>query len=126
LQLAGVVLVGDAGIELLLLELQVALGQLIDRLVEEGRRTHGRLADRDVEDLVGVLVLEQLLEGVSDQGAGERLGGIVGGRALAVAPGEAVDEGALGNMRSRLRPCSSVSKTRSASVYWSRSAAGTK
>lgn len=95
LPFAGVVLVGDGLAEFSLLFPQVGFGELVDGFVEEGGGADGHLADGEVEDLVGVEALQALLEGVFDEAAGERLGGVVGGGFFPGAPGEAVDEPAL-------------------------------
>ena len=80
---------------LALLALQVLLGELVHRLVQERGRAHGRLADGEVENAVGRhVVRDQLPQGVLDDAAGERLRRVVARRLLPVAAGEAVDEAA--------------------------------
>ncbi len=102
LELVAVARLGDALAQLLLALGEVALGELVDGLVEEGCAAHGGLADGQGQELGGgaaraaVLVVEELAEGVLDEAAGEDLGGVVAGGLLAVASGLAVDEGARG------------------------------
>ena len=96
LQLVGVVRVGYPLPEFALPPLQIALRELVHCLVQERRRPHRRLADRQVEDAIGGHVVgDQLLEGVLDDAAGQRFGGVVAGRLLAVPSGEPVDEASL-------------------------------
>jgi len=102
--LAGFLLDGvmrDVAVEFLLLAPDVGIGQLVDRLVEEGGGPHGRLADGQPQDRVGglpvdvaLLLADQLLEGVFHQAAGQRSRGVVGGGFLARPTGQAVDEAA--------------------------------
>ena len=89
----GVLLVRNAALEFRLLALQIGLGELIDRLVQERRAAHGGLDDRELQDVVGGLVLEQFLERVFDQATRQHLRRVVAGALLPVAPGQAVDEG---------------------------------
>ena len=53
------------------------------------------LADVEVQDVVGCLVLEQFFERVLDHALGEDVGRVVGRRFLAVPPGQAIDKAAL-------------------------------
>ena len=77
---------------LALLAVEVGFGELVDGFVGERAAAERHLADGQVEDVVGFLVLEQFLEGVLDDALGQDFGRVVGGGFLAVAPGEAVDE----------------------------------
>ena len=96
LQLVGVVRVWYPLLKFPLPPLQIAFGELVHGLVQERRRPHRRLADRQVEDaLRGHVVGNQLLEGVLDDAAGQRLRGVVAGRLLAVPSGEPVNEASL-------------------------------
>ena len=76
--------------------LQVALGELVHRLVQERRRSHRGLADGEVEDALGGHVIgDQFLQRVLDDAPRQRFGGVVAGRLLPVPSGEAVDEASL-------------------------------
>ena len=89
LQLVGVLRVRDPPAELALPALQVLLGELVHRLVQERGRAHGRLADSEVEDAVGRhVVRDELAQGVLDDAAGERLRRVVARRLLPVAARE--------------------------------------
>ena len=96
LQNLCVVFVGDAGILLGLLAFQIGFGQLVDGFIQKGRATHGRLANREVQDFIGGFVFEQFLEGVFHQGFGKHLRGVIGSGLLPVATRQAVDKGAFG------------------------------
>ena len=131
LALAGVAVRVEGLAELGLLAAEVGVGELGDGLVEEGGRAHGGLADGEVQDVVGrharLVVADELLEGVLHEALREHLGRVVGRRLLAVAPGEAVDEGAL----LVLEPGAGVSSRTRSSVlpdvlYLPRSRSGTK
>ncbi len=93
LLLPGVILVGDLFAGLLLFFQEIGLGQLVDGFVQKGRAAHGGLAHGEFEHLVGALVLEQLLQGILHQAAGEDFRGVVGGRLLPVPARKTVDEG---------------------------------
>ena len=96
LQLRKALVVGNQFPALLLFALQISLGQLVDRFVQKGGAAHGRLANRQTQNLVGALALQQLLQGIPHQTLGQHFGGVVGGRALPLAPSQAVNKGALG------------------------------
>ena len=89
------VVVRDPGSRLSLLPFEKRLCQLVDRLVGESAAPERRLADRHREDVVGRPLLQQLLQRVLDDAARENLGGVVRRALLAIPPGEAVDEGPL-------------------------------
>ncbi|MFM8526058.1 MAG: hypothetical protein ACKOCM_10645, partial [Cyanobacteriota bacterium] len=89
-------LVGDTLASFLLAPLQVGLGQLVHQLVEIGGRAHRHLQQLQLQDLGGALAYQRLLERVFDLAASEHLGRVVAGALLPVAPGQAVDEAALG------------------------------
>jgi len=100
LELLEISVMGNAFPELLLAFLEVALGDLVDRLVQEGRAPHGRLTEGDLEEILGFLdprmalfVLEKFLQGILHQTAREHFGGVVGSRLLPVPTGHPVDEG---------------------------------
>ena len=97
LQLVGVVGVRDTLPKLTLAPVQVLLRELVDGFVEEGRRTHRRLTDGEVQDSARRHVVgNQLLEGVLHDAPSQTLRGVVAGGLLAVPPGQPVDEPALG------------------------------
>ena len=106
LQAPGVVVGVDALAELALPAVEVLLGELAHRLDRERARAERGLAHRHREDVAGrgggAALVEELGEGLADGEPGEDLGGVVGGRLLALAAGEPEHERA-GLVDDRLR-----------------------
>src|SRR5690606_19672353 len=92
----GVLLVGDALAQLLLLGLQVGFGQLVDGFVQKRRATHGRLADGELENFIRRFAGEDFLQRMLYQALGQHLRGVVRGGLFPGAASQAVDKGALG------------------------------
>ena len=65
--------------DLLLLALEVKVGELVSRLDKKGRRAHRRFEYLEFQDFICGQVFAALHEGVLDQEPGQRFGGVVGG-----------------------------------------------
>ncbi len=109
LQLHRVLVGVDAHAQLGLAAAQIFGGDLVDRLVEEGARPEGRLADRPLQQVArggdGVVLIEAILQCQLHRHLSQRLRGVVGGARLPVTPGEAIDKRTgLHNAPVRARP----------------------
>ncbi len=93
LQLVPVRLRVDRGIQLALPPLQVLVGELVDRLVEERATAHRGLTHPVVEKVArGRVVVDQLGQRMLHHRAGQHLRRVVRGAALPIAARKAVDE----------------------------------
>ena len=73
--------------------LEVLVGELVDRLVEERAAAHRGLADAVLQDLGrGRVITDQLGQRMLHHRASQHLGRVVRGAALPVTPRQAVDE----------------------------------
>jgi hypothetical protein len=73
---------------------EIRVSKLVDRLVEKGAATHGRLTNRQLEDVVRGFVLQQFLQCILDHTLGQDFRRVIAGGLLTVAARQAVNEGA--------------------------------